>query len=202
MDRGLPKIGLHWPAALATLAPLAGLLAGCAGGASAGGDWEAERTTVGGVEVVRTLAGSVWGAPVTLVEELAIGVLDGDDEYLFGRIDHVAADGAGGVYVFDGQVPALRHYGPDGRYTRRLGGVGSGPGEHGDAALGLAVLADGRVLLRDPRNGRFNIYGPDGSALDHWPLASGLFTSRATYVDTAGRIYARILTGPLERDAP
>jgi len=155
-----------------------------------------------GIEVVRTLSGSVWEGEVELVEELTIGVLDGEVEYMFGRIGPIAPDGDGGVYVFDGLVPALRHYDSQGRYTRTLGREGSGPGEYMDAALGLAVLSDGNVLLRDPRNGRFNLYDRSGVAVDHWPLASGLFTSRATYVDTAGHIYARILTGPIEADAP
>jgi hypothetical protein len=34
---------------------------------------------------------------------------------------------------------------------------GSASGEYMDAALGLAVLADGSVLLRDARNNRFNL---------------------------------------------
>lgn len=166
------------------------------------GDWEVERTTANGIEVVRTLRGSVWERMPELVEDLVIGVLDGEPEYMFGRIDQVAPDGTGGIYVFDGQVPALRHYDADGRYTRTLGGQGSGPGEYEDVALGLAILDDGRILLRDPRNGRFNLYDPDGTAVDHWRLPSGLHAPRATYVDRMGQVYARILTGPIEPDAP
>jgi hypothetical protein len=165
-------------------------------------DWRSERTTLDGVEVVRTLGGSVWQDGAELVEDLVIGVLEGEEEYMFGRIGPIAPDGAGGVYVFDGQVPALRHYDAQGRYTRTLGRDGSGPGEYRDTALGLAARTDGTVLLQDPRNGRFTVYDGSGAAVDHWPLASGLFTSRAMYVDTAGHIYARILTGPIERDAP
>lgn len=168
--------------------------------ADGAGAWEAERLTVDGVEVVRTLSGSVWSGPAELVEELRIGVLEGADEYLFGRIDVIAPDGEGGVYVFDGLAPALRHYDAEGRYIRTLGGEGSGPGEYWNTGLGLAVLPDGRILLRDPRNARFNVYEPDGSPSDHWPVASGLFTSRATYVDTAGYMYARVLMGPIEPD--
>jgi hypothetical protein len=167
-----------------------------------GTGWRSERITENGTEVVRTLGGSVWQGEAELVEELVIGVLEGEEEHMFGRISQIAPDGRGGVYVFDGQVPALRHYDAQGRYTRTLGREGSGPGEYRDAALGLAVLADGTVLLRDPRNGRFTLYDPSGAPVDHWPLADGLFTARAVYVDTAGHVYARIMTGPIERDAP
>lgn len=30
------------------------------------------------------------------------------------------------------------------------------------AAAGLAILSDGRTLVRDPANGRIQVYGPDG----------------------------------------
>ena len=178
-------------------------LAACEAPADGGpGEWQAERETVDGVEVVRTVSGSVWAEPMELVEEISIGVLDGDEAYMFGRIHEVAPDGRGGVYVFDGLAPALRHYDADGRYVRTLGGPGEGPGEYGDAVLGMGRLSDGRLVLRDARNGRFNMYDPDGSPAGQWTLASGLFTNRATYIDTADHIYARILTGPVEPDTP
>lgn len=179
------------------------IVAGCAPSSpDDASDWRSERTTEDGVEVVRTLGGSVWQGGAELVEELSIGVLEGEEEYMFGRIGPIAPDGAGGVYVFDGQVPALRHYDAQGRYTRTLGREGSGPGEYRDVALGMVVLADGTVLLQDPRNGRFNVYDRSGAAVDHWPLASGLFTSRATFADTSGHVYAKIMTAPIEPDAP
>ncbi len=193
-----------WPLPPLAIVVLALLSAtGCREQAAPGGDqWEVERFIENGIEVVRTLQGSTWGEAAELVEEIRIGVLDGQEEYMFGRIQEVAPDGEGGVYVFDGQVPALRHYDAEGRYLRTLGGEGAGPGEYYDAALGLALLPDGRLLLRDPRNGRFTLYDRDGVAVEHWPLASGLFTSRATAVDTAGHVYARILTDPIEPGQP
>jgi len=194
-----PGVAVPPPLALGMTVFLLVLTAGCESEpAAASGGWEVERTSENGVEVVRTLAGSVWGGDAELVEEIRIGVLEGEQEYMFGQIQEVTPDGEGGVYVFDGQVPALRHYDAQGRYVRTLGGEGSGPGEYYDAALGLAMLPDGRLLLRDPRNGRFTFYDEEGEAVDHWPLASGLFTGRATAVDTAGHVYARILTGPIE----
>jgi len=125
---------------------------------------ETTRTIVGDTTIVRTVSGSVWGDSVTLVEEVAIGVLDGAEEYLFGQVQDLAVDADGGIYVFDGQVPALRYYDPDGKYVRTLGGEGEGPGEYKDACLGIAVRrSDGRVVMRDPRNMRMNVYNPDGS---------------------------------------
>ena len=185
------------------LLALAISLMGCdTSSAEGSGAWQVEHENVDGIEVVRTVSGSVWDTPMELVEELSIGVLDGDEVYMFGRIGAVAPDGRGGVYVFDGLVPALRHYDAEGRHVRTLGGEGEGPGEYGDAVLGMGLLSDGRLVLRDPRNGRFTFYAPDGSPAGQWTLASGLFTNRATYIDTTDHIYTRILTGPIEPDAP
>lgn len=176
-------------------------LAGCGDEETNTGAPEVERLTRGDTVIVRTLAGSAWPGPA-LVEELRLGALEGAEEEMFGPNLALAPDGRGGVYVFDGAAPALRHFDREGRYTRTLGREGSGPGEYRDVALGLAVLDDGRLFMRDPRNARINIYNAAGDPAGQWPVASGLFTSRAMVVDTAGEAYLKILTGRPERNKP
>ena len=164
---------------------------------------ETTRTIVGDTTIVRTLSGSVWGDSVKLIEEMAIGELDGAEEYLFGQVQDLAVDADGGIYVFDGQVPALRYYNPEGRYVRTLGGEGGGPGEYRDASLGIAVRrSDGRVVMRDPRNMRLNVYNPDGSPSESWRFGSGLFTGQATSLDGSDHMYLKILTGRPEPNEP
>jgi hypothetical protein len=181
-------------------ATLAWVLSACVADANAG---RTEREVVGDTTIVRTLAGSVWGDSVGLAEEVSIGTLNGPPEYEFGQVGDVAVDPNGGVYVFDGQVPALRYYDASGRYVRTLGGKGAGPGEYQDASLGIVIRhRDGRVVLRDPRNSRLNIYAPDGSPLPPVPVTSGLFTQQATTLDTANHMYLRIMTGQPERNKP
>jgi hypothetical protein len=80
-----------------------------------------ERTIVGDTTIVRTLAGSVWGDSVSVVEELRIGVLEGPEEYQFAGLLDLAVDATGGTYVFDSQIPALRYYDAQGTYVRTLG---------------------------------------------------------------------------------
>ena len=161
-----------------------------------------ERTTVADTTFVRIISGSVWGAPIFAVEEMAIGSLDGPDEFTFGLISEMVPDASGGLYLFDGNAPALRYYDADGRFVRKLGGEGAGPGEYQDAALGLGIRRDGRVVMRDPRNVRLNVYNPDGSYSDAWPVASGLFTSQAMTIDTLDHIYLKILLGRPRENEP
>jgi 6-bladed beta-propeller protein len=175
----------------------------CACTAEPGTRGRTERHVVGDTTIVRTLEGSVWGDSVTLTEELSIGALNGPPEYEFGQVQDVAVDQNGGIYLFDGQVPALRYFDSTGRYVRTLGARGGGPGEYQDASLGVVIRhQDGKVVMRDPRNARLNIYAPDGSPLPPVLVTSGLFTAQATTLDTADHLYLRIMTGRPERNKP
>ncbi len=147
----------------------------------------------GDTTIVRTMAGSRWDAPRQLVIDLEIGTLDGPEETMFGRVGALAVDGSGGVYVYDGQAPAIRYFDAQGDFVRQVGGEGEGPGEYKDAVLGMAVRSDGRLEIRDARNGRVTLYDPDGSFSDQWLVASGLFTSQAMFVDRHDHTYLKIL---------
>lgn len=151
-----------------------------------------ERDTIGDTLVVRTLAGSVWEAPRSLEPEMRIGAFEGEDEYMLGDVSGFAVGPDGSIYIYDRQVPALRKYAPDGTYVATFGREGGGPGEYKQSDGGLAVLPDGRVLLRDPGNARINVYSSTGEILDHWELRGGYFTSRPLYADTAGRVLTQI----------
>src|SRR5687768_8895769 len=182
------------------IVPAALLIAGiaCTGErhpASRGDAWVAERDTVGDTLVVRTVRGSAWGSPRRLVERVSIGVADGAEELMFGDVSGIAVAGDGSVYVVD-RTPTLRKFGPDGTLIRAFGRVGSGPGEYRRPDGGVAVLPDGRVVLRDPGNGRLAVFAADGTPLTTWTISSTLNTSRKLYVDTAGSVYPLIILGP------
>lgn len=182
---------------------LASALAACAQPDANTDGTQTVRTVIGDTTIVRTVSGSVWGDSVAIIEEVTIGLLEGAEQYQFGTVSDLAVDAAGGIYVFDGHVPALRYYDSSGKYVRTLGGQGQGPGEYQDASLGIVVRrSDGRVVMRDPRNMRMNVYNPDGSHSDSWRVESGLFTSDATALDASDHMYLKILTGPPEQNKP
>lgn len=172
-------------------ATLATALLACGGG-DAASRLVVEHDTLGDTLVVRTLSGSEWETPRSLEPEMRIGAFEGEDEYMLGDVSGFAVAPDGAIYIYDRQVPALRKYDADGTYLATFGREGGGPGEYKQADGGLAVLPDGRVLLRDPGNGRINVYSSTGETLDHWELRGGYFTSRPLYVDTAGRTLTQI----------
>ncbi|MXX72042.1 MAG: 6-bladed beta-propeller [Gemmatimonadetes bacterium] len=99
--------------------------------------------TIGDTMVVRTLSGSVWGTEATLVPEVAIGDLDGPEEYLFGSIRSIAVADDGTIHVLDVQAQHVRVFDSLGVYVETLGRRGEGPGEFSEAEA-IAVLPDGR----------------------------------------------------------
>jgi hypothetical protein len=164
-----------------------------AGGA--GTAWRVERDTVGDTVVVRTLSGSIWGAPARLVTRVPIGVAEGDENLMLGNLQALAVGPDGSVYLTE-DTPLLKKFGPDGSFIRVIGRVGSGPGEYRRPDGGLAVLPDGRVVIRDPGNGRLGVYSTEGEPLATWRIGSGFNTSRRLYTDTAGNLYTLVLFDP------
>jgi hypothetical protein len=181
---------------LLALLPMLALPActGAGAGGSTPGRWEAVVDTLGDTIVVRTLAGSEWPDTATLVPELSIGVFDGAEEEMFGNVRAIAVAPDGEIFVLDRHVPTVRRFGPDGTYRGSIGREGGGPGELRRPEA-MALLPDGRLLVRDPGNARINVYDRDGGLLPSWRLPSGggFNTSTPVSVDTAGNSYTPIL---------
>jgi hypothetical protein len=154
---------------LISLGAIALLAAACDKGDDESDGPVVERTTIGDTMIVRTISGSVWGDTARLVEELRIGALEGAQELTFGRIDLINPGPNGGIDVFDGQAVELRRFDSAGRFVRKIGARGQGPGEY-QALLGLRTLSDGRTVTFDGRNSRITSYSAAGDLLETWPL--------------------------------
>ena len=154
-------------------------------------DTVVETETIGDTTVVGTVSGSVWGGDATLVPEVSIGELDGPEEYLFGSVSAIAVDDDHNVYVLDGQARHVRVFDSDGTYVNTLGRDGEGPGEF-KVPIGLAI-SNGRLLVRDPANGRVQLFGLETGENEEWRyLPSDHFWNTPLYRDDQGRIYVDI----------
>ena len=98
-------------------------------------------------------------------EELyRVGSPSGAEWQQFGSVAHVGFDGAGNLYVFDGQGQRIVVVGPGGEFVREFGRVGEGPGEFGKATA-LAVTRDGRAVVSDVGHRVFHVFDANGNAV-------------------------------------
>ncbi len=160
---------------------------GASGESSAAAEWVAETTTEGNVTTVKTSSGSVWGGSATLVEEASIGVESGEDVYMLGSVRAIVED-AGEIFVLDRQVPVVRVYDANGLHLRDLGAEGSGPGEL-QRPESMVSGADGRLFIRDPRNGRIMILSKEGEELGTIRITSSFNTSNPMVITRDGTLY-------------
>ena len=156
--------------------------------------WTAAIDTIGDTVVVRTVSGHVWESDRELISEVSIGVLEGEDQYQFGRVRAFDVDDAGRMFVYDSHVPIIRVYGPDGTWLRDIGREGEGPGEYKQPDSGLAVLPEGRVAIRDPGTGRITRYTADGEYDGFYRIAGSFNTSNPMISDTSGTLATPIVT--------
>lgn len=159
--------------------------------------------TAGGQDTVRVRADGLprWGPDVRLVQEVAIGVLDGPPEYSFGRITAGAMEPGGGFYLFDFNDRRIRRYDRSGRFLNHIGMRGGGPGEY-QSASGLAVTRDGLVIVLDPGNSRITYFNPDGPVQRDFPLLRSGFYGDNFVTDTAGLIYLTLPVGTQLQEGP
>jgi hypothetical protein len=153
------------------------------------------RERIGDTVVVRAGAPELWPDTARLVEELRIGVVEGLPEYTFGVVRNVAVDATGNIYVLDAAIAGVLVYDPEGRHLRTIGQRGEGPGELSNP-WGMAMLPDARLLVRDFRLGRINVYSAEGDPLEQWSIPTGFATGASMQVDTAGRVYTTVLLEP------
>ncbi len=163
--------------------------------AACGGDWEAVRYETGDTTVIRTVAGSVWGQPATLVEKARVAPNPDDSAYAFRDVSALAAGRSGEVYVVDPRTPAVRVYKKNAKYVRTIGGKGRGAGFY-SLPNGVAVLPDGRVVVRDPRRSQLVLYSGQGDYLERWPHPSGVYDPLPLLLDAEGRLHTRMVYNP------
>jgi len=162
------------------------LAVACGSETSPVGRWSHSVEQIGDTTIVRTGAVDDSQALLAVREVLRIGMAEGPDEYIFGRITHVVPGRQEGLYVWDRGTAELREFDKRGRFVRRIGRVGSGPGEYRFGA-GLTSTS-GRVVLWDGGNGRVNVYDSSGAFLDSWQY-SGSIARLEMVSDTAGNVY-------------
>jgi hypothetical protein len=130
-------------------------------------------------------------ARVAMVPDLAIGMLDGPDPYMFGRASGVTMDDDGRIFVADAQADEVRAFSTNGDYLFTVGRRGAGPGELSGPCC-PAFGPDGLLWVRDGGNARYNRYAVSDSSAEYVGLSRMAhgdvnFHAPITF-DSAGRL--------------
>ena len=128
-----------------------------------------------------------------VVEEVRIGIVDGPDHYTFSQIVDLAVGSEGSIYVADAHPPSVLQFDRRGRFVRRIGREGAGPGEY-KSILGLSMLRGGDLALWDNGNGRISVYDSAGAYLRSTRVAGGAYWPKPFETDTVGSFYVKVRT--------
>lgn len=135
-----------------------------------------------------------YGRSFQAVEELRIGVLDGEPEYIFGRIQGASFGSEGKIVVADFAVPIIRIYDENGVFVSNAGRSGRGPGEY-NMILGMKTFADGKIAAYDPRNLYVHLYEADGEFIESHDVQGSLYSSNVFEAGLDGNYYVRTTLG-------
>lgn len=94
-------------------------------------------------------------------EVFRVGSLMGAEWEQFGDARKVMFDGAGRLFVFDGQAGRILVVGTDGALVREIGRKGEGPGEFRNAA-DFVALEDGRIVVADLGHRAYHLFAASG----------------------------------------
>jgi len=142
------------------------------------GGYLLEKSSVLVLALVLFGCGSKERSPLTLDIRAVSHFTIGDDEsapseYLFGRIEGIAADEAGNIYVADYAAARINVYNADGRFLRYLGGRGRGPGEF-QRIRSIFTTPRGELIVVDGGARRITRMGLEGAVKSVAPFQDGI----------------------------
>lgn len=143
---------------------LALALAGC-------GERSAKESASAGDQDLTVSAEQVQSRPETTwraADEpmLAIGLVEGPDEYLFRRVTAARLADGGVVAAVEG-MDEVRRFGPDGGHLWTSGREGEGPGEFGGVRLLTGCTTAESIVAYDYRNNRVTVLDANGNPVQN-----------------------------------
>ena len=147
-------------------------------------------TLPGGIVSVSSAGPTAW-AGTSGWQLVADGALEGDVGSPGEFIDpqSFAVDERGWVYVADTKPAVIKVFDDSGRYVKRFGRDGSGPGEFRVAFL---AVRGGRVVVHDPSESRTSLFDTSGTFVRSW-VSECCYWMRPG-IDERGRIVIAAMT--------
>jgi DNA-binding beta-propeller fold protein YncE len=141
------------------------------------------------------------GKPTT---QFSIGAEDGEDWELLSRVSQVAFDREENLYVLDGGNHRVLVFNPQGKFVRRIGKKGGGPGEL-MTPVGLAVTAAGEIAVTDLGRSAISLFKKDGTFVKNLTLGEDFgfpVLNQGTYAHPSGGVAVRTMPPIMRGGSP
>jgi len=119
----------------------------------------------------------------TMKEELSIGESRNDDNYYFSKISALYVDNRENIYLIEGNERQVRLFDKDGKFIRKFGRKGRGPGEF--LYPTYVYVNDSIIYVVDSGNRKISSYFIDGTFLTDLRVDVGA-TPGAVVIDSVG----------------
>ena len=140
-------------------------------------------------------AGLQLACSVTTSEEIRLGSIEGDEDYIFGQIADIAVARDGSIYVADLHPQSVRRFDAQGRFVERVGRVGEGPGEYA-SIVGMGIIDGRQIAVWDYGTRRITVYDSAGDYERAVRVPGGLATRDGFHVDRNGGFYVKTFSEP------
>jgi hypothetical protein len=120
---------------------------------------------------------------VKLSQDLLIGTDSGDENYIFGRIEDIAINSKGEIFVLDSAESKVKKFSKEGKFIFSIGGKGEGPGEFRTSPIGIEIDKDGNLFVAEYR--KISIFNEKGIFTGSFSLDFGC---NDFVIDEKGRV--------------
>lgn len=119
---------------------------------------------------------------IVFEEDLTIGVVEGNENYMFGNRVYFNTDDKGNFYVTDWDRKRIQKYDLDGKYLLTIGRPGQGPGEFRNVWV-PRFDKEKKIYVTDIANYRVSFFDKDGKFLRQIKIPS---ISASLYINSRG----------------
>lgn len=121
-----------------------------------------------------------------LKEDLVIGRAPADQAFVFSSVHWLGVDEKESIIVYDGKEFCFKVFDKNGKFTRKFGKKGQGPGEI-MSPMGIGMFGHKIITVNDGGNNRFAYYSISGECIKE--TNRGKFRLLQGFADEVGNIY-------------
>ncbi len=124
---------------------------------------------------------------IVFKEELTIGVVEGDENYMFGNTIYFNADDEGNIYVTDWDSKEIRKFDSNGKFLLTIGRQGQGPEEFQTVTV-PKFDKDKNIYVTDVSGRKILFFNKEGKYLRQIKIPT---VFRNLYINSKGDFFAR-----------